>query len=53
MIGASTCVRTDGILPPDAKLDKDSLPKIEMPNRDGFAPEREFQNITNSRMIGR
>ena len=43
----------NGIVPSDAKLDKDSLPKIKMPNRDGFVPEREFQNIKNSRMTGR
>jgi len=39
----------NGILPEDGKLDKASLPKIEMPNRDGFIPEQEFRNITNSR----
>ena len=39
----------NGILPEDGKLDKTSLPTIEMPNRDGFIPEQEFRNITNSR----
>lgn len=39
----------NGLLPEDGKLDKTSLPKIEMPNRDGFIPEHEFRNITNSR----
>lgn len=32
----------NGIVPPDGKVDKDSLPKIEMPNRDGFIPDPEF-----------
>jgi S-disulfanyl-L-cysteine oxidoreductase SoxD len=32
----------NGIVPPDGKVDKDSLPKIKMPNRDGFIPEPEF-----------
>jgi len=39
----------NGIVPADATLDKASLPKIEMPNRDGFIPEPEFRVITNSR----
>jgi cytochrome c len=44
----------NGILPADAKLDKETLPKVEMPNRDGFIPEPEFRKITNSRQtIGR
>jgi cytochrome c len=30
------------ILPADGKLDRDSLPKIRMPNRNGFVPEPEF-----------
>jgi S-disulfanyl-L-cysteine oxidoreductase SoxD len=38
-----------GIVSQDEKLDKDTLPKIQMPNRDGFIPEPEFQKITNSR----
>jgi hypothetical protein len=33
-------------LPSDARLDKNSLPKIKLPNRDGFVSEREFRNIT-------
>lgn len=32
----------NGIIPADAKLDRDSLPKVRMPNRDGFAPKPEF-----------
>jgi S-disulfanyl-L-cysteine oxidoreductase SoxD len=39
----------NGLLPDDATLDKQSLPKIKMPNRDGFVPEPEFRHITNSR----
>ena len=39
----------DGIVPDDATLDKQKLPKIKMPNRDGFVPEPEFRDITNSR----
>ena len=36
----------NGIVPADGKLDKDNLPKIRMPNRDGFIPEREFTKKT-------
>ena len=32
----------NGILPPDATLDQVSLPKVKMPNRDGFLPENVF-----------
>ncbi|MGY4439946.1 hypothetical protein ACVW04_002728 [Bradyrhizobium sp. LM2.3] len=32
----------NGIIPADSKVDKESLPKIKMPNRDGFIPEPEF-----------
>jgi cytochrome c len=39
----------NGIVPEDAKLDKDTLPKVKMPNRDGFVPVAEFRNFTNSR----
>jgi cytochrome c len=39
----------NGISPADAKLDNNSLPKVKMPNRDGFIPEPEFRKITNSR----
>ena len=39
----------NGIVPDDAKLDQVSLPKVQMPNRDGFIPEPEFRKITNSR----
>lgn len=39
----------NGLLPEDGKLDKAALPKIEMPNRNGFVPESEFRTITNSK----
>ena len=35
----------NGILPPDAKLDKETLPKVKMPNRDGFIPDPEFRKV--------
>jgi cytochrome c len=33
----------NGLLPDDGKLDKETLPKIEMPNRDGFIPDPVFK----------
>lgn len=39
---AAYILSLNGILPTDGKLDRDSLPKIKMPNRDGFVPEAEF-----------
>lgn len=39
----------NGIVPEDATLDRSSLPKIRMPNRDGFIAEPEFRVIENSR----
>jgi len=35
----------NGIVPANATLDKESLPRIEMPNRDGFIPEPEFAKL--------
>ena len=35
----------NGILPPDGKLDKKTLPKVKMPNRDGFIPDPEFSKV--------
>ena len=32
----------NGIIPADGKLDRETLPKVSMPNRDGFIPEPEF-----------
>jgi mono/diheme cytochrome c family protein len=46
---AAYILSLNGILPTDGKLDKVSLPKIKMPNRDGFIPEPEFRKITNSK----
>jgi cytochrome c len=39
---AAYILSLNGILPADAKLDRDSLPKVVMPNRNGFVPEPEF-----------
>ena len=39
---AAYILSLNGILPADGRLDRDSLPKIRMPNRDGFVPEPEF-----------
>jgi S-disulfanyl-L-cysteine oxidoreductase SoxD len=33
----------NGILPADEKVDQDTLPKIKMPNRDGFIPDQVFK----------
>lgn len=35
----------NGILPPDGRLDQASLPKVRMPNRDGFVPVPEFSRV--------
>jgi len=35
----------NGILAPDGKLDKETLPKVKMPNRDGFIPDPEFSKV--------
>jgi hypothetical protein len=37
----------NGIIPADGKLDQDTLPKIKMPNRDGFIPDAVFKMIMN------
>jgi cytochrome c len=46
---AAYILSLNGILPEDGKLDRETLPKIRMPNRDGFIPEPEFRKISNSR----
>jgi S-disulfanyl-L-cysteine oxidoreductase SoxD len=46
---AAYILNINGIVPSDGKLDKETLPKVKMPNRDGFVPEPEFSKITNSR----
>ena len=38
----------NGILPADGKLDRQTLPKVAMPNRDGFIPDAVFK-IDNER----
>jgi mono/diheme cytochrome c family protein len=35
----------NGILPPDGKLDRETLPRVSMPNRDGFIPDPEFSKV--------
>lgn len=39
---AAYILSLNGILPSDGKLNRDSLPKIRMPNRDGFLPDPNF-----------
>ena len=46
---AAYLLNRNGLLPDDATLDRQSLPKVKMPNRDGFVPEPEFRRITNAR----
>lgn len=41
------------IVPANTVLDRSSLPKVRMPNRDGFVPDKEFIDIINSRQQGR
>jgi cytochrome c len=45
---AAYILNLNGILAA-SKLDKETLPKIKMPNRDGFIPELEFSKATNSK----
>ena len=46
---AAYILSLNGILPADGKLDQETLPKVKMPNRDGFIPEPEFSKVTNAR----
>lgn len=39
----------NGIVPPDGKLDQVSLPKVKMPNRDGFIPDPHFSHVPAQR----
>ena len=39
---AAYILSLNGILPADGKLDQRTLPKIEMPNREGFVPDPVF-----------
>lgn len=43
---AAYILSLNGILPPDGKVDRDSLPNIRMPNRDGFVPDPHFNPAT-------
>ena len=40
---AAYILSLNGLLPDDGKLDRDSLPKIRMPNQDGFVPDAVFK----------
>jgi S-disulfanyl-L-cysteine oxidoreductase SoxD len=42
---AAYILNLNGILPPDGKLDWNTLPAINMPNRAGFIPDPEFREI--------
>lgn len=39
----------NGIVGPDDVLDRTSLPKVQMPNRAGFVPDKAFLHIHNAR----
>ena len=47
---AAYILSLNGILPAEGKLDRQSLPKIRMPNRDGFSRNRNSAETRNSRM---
>jgi S-disulfanyl-L-cysteine oxidoreductase SoxD len=42
---AAYILNWNALVPADATLDKKSLPKIQMPNRNGFIPEPEFAKL--------
>jgi cytochrome c len=46
---AAYILSLNGIIAADGKLDKESLPKVQMPNRGGFVPDDEFSKPTSSR----
>lgn len=46
---AAYILSLNGIIAGDGKVDKESLPKIQMPNRAGFVPDVEFSKPTGSR----
>jgi mono/diheme cytochrome c family protein len=46
---AAYILSLNGIIPIESRLDKDNLPKVRMPNRDGFIPDPEFSRTTNPR----
>jgi cytochrome c len=41
---AAYILSLNGILPADGKLDKQTLPQVQMPNRNGFIPVPEFDH---------
>jgi mono/diheme cytochrome c family protein len=43
---AAYILSLNGILAADGKLDRESLPTIRMPNRDGFVPDPQFNPAT-------
>ncbi|OPY97001.1 cytochrome C [Bradyrhizobium sacchari] len=43
---AAYILSLNGILPENGELDRNSLPKIKMPNRDGFVPDPAFNPDT-------
>ena len=45
---AAYILSLNDILPVDGKLDRQTLSKVRMPNREGFIPESEFRSFTNS-----
>jgi mono/diheme cytochrome c family protein len=46
---AAYILSLNAIIAADGKLDKESLPVIQMPNRAGFVPDGEFSKPTSSR----
>jgi S-disulfanyl-L-cysteine oxidoreductase SoxD len=46
---AAYILSLNGIIAGDGKVDMESLPKIQMPNRAGFVPDVEFSKPTGSR----
>ena len=42
---AAYILNLNGILPSDGKLDRNALPAIKMPNREGFIPDPEFREV--------
>ena len=46
---AAYILSLNGIISADGKLDATNLPKIKMPNRDGFIPDPEFSNAKDSK----
>jgi len=42
---AAYILSLNGIVPADGRLDQATLPKIQMPNRDGFVPDKEFSVV--------